>query len=69
MDKPSSYQGRLSSYQGVRFSSPISADLVDVLVLDAACGVEVVVADDLGQAVLQVADIWFDLGKEEEIYS
>ena len=49
------------TYECVRLSSTVSTDLVNVLVLDAAGGAQVVVADHLRQAVLQMADVRFHL--------
>lgn len=45
----------------MRFSSSVSADFVYVFILDAACGGQIVVADDLGKAVFEVADIGLNL--------
>jgi len=45
----------------MRFGSSVPANLVNILVLDAARGRQVVVADDLGETVFQVADVRLDL--------
>ncbi len=49
------------SYQGVRLCSTVATYFVDILVLDGGGGQDVVVADHLGQTVLQVTDVWFNL--------
>ena len=49
------------NYQGVRLCSTVATYFVDILVLDGGCGQDVVVADHLGQTVLQVTDVWFNL--------
>jgi hypothetical protein len=49
------------NYQGVRLCSTVATYFVDIFVLDGGSGQDVVVADYLGQTVLQVTDVWFNL--------